>query len=439
MPVKFRALSAVRHRIGTFKTMGWPERRTYYAGRFRRLLTPVIRLPAQLLYFPAAILMNRLGWRIAVWDRADQSRIGHLSGYPHWYVSGQLLGVVPHRKNIILAQTNSLANRSLMDHWRQFFTIIHNPVLIAVLTPLSWIPTSRVLIALKDADVTWESGKRQRGTAAVEEVHERYADMNGSSSVMTIDTELVTGGLAILRALGVPEDAWFVTLHVRERGYLEDQRHDFRDCDVLDFLPAVARIYERGGWVVRIGDATMQPLPEQPGLIDYVYSEHRSDWMDMFLLSQCRFFLGSDSGPAWVPPLFGISAAIVGAVPMGHGSYFRDDIFLPKLYQDKHTSRILSFPEILASPLRDLHTTDQVAEAGIVTLDNSPEEIVELVDEVMDRCDGQVIYTDSDEEFQLIWRRLMANNATTFTNGTRGRVGNQFARRNGSLLVEHSS
>ena len=437
MPVKFRALLAVRSRIGTFKTMGWPERRTYYAGRFRRLLAPVIRLPAQLLYLPAALLMNRLGWRIAVWDHADQSRIGHLSGYPHWYVSGQLLGVVPHRKSIILAQRNGIANRSLLDHWRQFFTIIHNPVLIAMLTPLSWVPASRVLIALKDADVTWESGKRQRGTAAAEEVHERYADMNGSSSVMTIDTELMTAGLAILRALGVPEDAWFVTLHVRERGYLEDQRHDFRDCNVLDFLPATARIHEQGGWVVRIGDATMQPLPEQPGLIDYVHSEHRSDWMDMFLLSQCRFFLGSDSGPAWVPPLFGISAAIVGTVPMGHGSYFRDDIFLPKLYQDKHTSRILSFPEILASRLRDLHTTDQVAEAGIVTLDNSPEEIVELVDEVMDRYDEQDIYPVVDEERQLAWRQLLISNVTEYTNGTRGRIGQQFLKRHESLLTKN--
>jgi putative glycosyltransferase (TIGR04372 family) len=439
MAISLRTFFGLRSKLATFKSLTWRERRTYYPPRIRRGLGAYIRMPVQLLYLPAALIFNRSGRRIAVWTSFGPPRIGHLAGEPHWFIKAQLMGVVPRYKNIMLAPRATIANNSLLDHWRPYFIVVQNPALIALLTPLSWIRASRVMMTFKEASITWEDGRQQYGTAAMEEVHERYSDVHGSSLFMTLGPELEKQGRGVLEALGVPRDAWFVTLHVREHGYLRDSRHDHRDCDVMDFLQAAARIHERGGWVVRIGDRSMRPLPEQPGLVDYLFSDRRSDWMDIYLLARNRFFLGSDSGPAFVPPLFGIAAAIVGAVPMGHGSFWRDDIYLPKLHQDKNSGRILSFPEILASPLRDLHTTDQVAEAGIVTLDNSPEEIVELVDEMMDRCDSQIVYTDSDEEFQLIWWQLMATNATAHTNGTRGRVGNQFARRNRSLLMEQSS
>ena len=58
-----------------------------------------------------------------------------------------------------------------------------------------------------------------------------------------------------------------------------------------------------GGWVIRIGDSNLSPLPALANFFDYCRSEMRADWMDIFLLANCRFMLGTNSGPCFVPAL----------------------------------------------------------------------------------------------------------------------------------------
>src|SRR5256885_8476241 len=60
--------------------------------------------------------------------------------------------------------------------------------------------------------------------------------------------------------------------------------------------PAVQEITRRGGWVVRLGDPTMEPFPPTPAVIDYAHSRLKSPATDVFLCGACRFFIGVASG-----------------------------------------------------------------------------------------------------------------------------------------------
>src|SRR5262249_733686 len=98
-------------------------------------------------------------------------------------------------------------------------------------------------------------------------------------------------GRHCLRTLGVPEDAWFVSLDVGEAGFHTFDFNDaFRNADIGSYLPALRSIAARGGWVIRLGNPGMEPLPALPNAIDYAHSKERSDWMDVFLCARCRFF-----------------------------------------------------------------------------------------------------------------------------------------------------
>ena len=88
--------------------------------------------------------------------------------------------------------------------------------------------------------------------------------------------------------------AWFVPLHVREGTY-DGRRaglHGIHNAEMATYLPAIAEITRRGGWVIRMGDPGMSRMPPLPNVIDYCHSDLRADWMDIFIATQGRFMLG---------------------------------------------------------------------------------------------------------------------------------------------------
>lgn len=103
--------------------------------------------------------------------------------------------------------------------------------------------------------------------------------------------------------LGLPRDAWFVCLHVREGGFHRDNMVE-RNADILNYVEAIKEVTGRGGWVVRMGDPTMTRLPAMDRVIDYPFSIARSPLMDIYLIRECRAYIGMPSGILEVATLF---------------------------------------------------------------------------------------------------------------------------------------
>ena len=47
-------------------------------------------------------------------------------------------------------------------------------------------------------------------------------------------------------------------------------------------MKLINEVISRGGAVFRVGDKSMTPLPKTKGLIDYPFSNFKSDFMDIF-------------------------------------------------------------------------------------------------------------------------------------------------------------
>ena len=112
---------------------------------------------------------------------------------------------------------------------------------------------------------------------------------------LSLPRNIVTGCEVERERLGLPLDAWFVCLHVREGGYKEDWEN-FRNSDIRNFLGSIKEITKRGGWVVRMGDPTMTKLPALERVVDYAHSHQRCPIMDVYLLKECSFCLSASSG-----------------------------------------------------------------------------------------------------------------------------------------------
>jgi putative glycosyltransferase (TIGR04372 family) len=225
-------------------------------------------------------------------------------------------------------------------------------------------------------------------TLAAETYRRWHAE--GRKPLLQLSEEVNSRGWNELRRHGINDDAWFVALHVREANSKSRQRALMAalNANVLDFLPAIAEITRRGGWVIRMGDPNMAPLPPLPNVFDYCRSDARSDWMDIFIASQCRFFLGTSSGPAYVPPVYGVSCVLTNWWPPAHRPWHAGDIFIPKLCRHAGGRR-LTLNEMLQAPVGWSFSSGYLAaKHHVVVEDSTPDDIRTAVVEMLDRLDG---------------------------------------------------
>ncbi len=410
------------------------EERRFFSWRWQAAKLRELGLPrwlwkalVQSLYLPVGLVLRWAGVRLVV--VSPFNRIGHLSLDVDCYLKEGLLGLRPAQRAIVTSDPREdAANAAMVGYWsRHLPVLVSRPLrrLIFPLTRFRWL-THDVLSYQALSDVTAKAATIQR----------QWGSRPPLLSLTEADR--VRGRDALLR-LGLPPDAWFVCVHAREGGYSQHDEpiHSYRNCDIHKYLLAAQEIVARGGWCVRMGDATMQRLPPLPGVVDYAHSPLKSDWLDVFLCASARFFIGSTSGLHFVSGAFGVPAAeanltpISAALPLLPGS-----IGIPKLVRSLREGRLLAFREVLDSPAAAFRRTEEYARAGLILEENSPEDIRDLALELLDRIEGRAQYDSEDERRQALFQGILRPGHYSY--GAASRVGRDFLRKHAPLLNSSS-
>lgn len=200
--------------------------------------------------------------------------------------------------------------------------------------------------------------------------------------------------------MGLPLTDWFVCLHIRESGYRGDygSHSTHRNSTLENYIKSVKAITDEGGWVVRIGDSSMTPFPQIERVIDYPHTRFKSELMDIYLISQCRFFLGTNSGPDGVATLFGKPMIIVNATEWTTGFPLKKgDLFITKHLFSRSANRFLSIMEILEEPFI-WQAFGPTLDSNYVMVENTSEEIWEVVKEFLAQP-ANLKYSEQQETF----------------------------------------
>ncbi|MDF1792815.1 MAG: TIGR04372 family glycosyltransferase [Thalassobaculaceae bacterium] len=112
---------------------------------------------------------------------------------------------------------------------------------------------------------------------------------------------------------GIAPASRVVTLHMRGGGYRDlrgagyrpGRGNDLRNAPIASVVPALKMLVRQGYRVVRLGDASMEPLPPVDGVFDYAVSDLKTPELDVLLPGAAAFHIGSSSGLSLVPLLFG--------------------------------------------------------------------------------------------------------------------------------------
>lgn len=357
-------------------------------------------------------------------------RIGHIA-FLDSYFKMVCLGWYARARTVLLAPPDKVANHHYLSYWRPYFTeVISQPADIQALESLVRIPEDIYFAPYisPSGEATWWIKKARSA--------QQQWDQEGRPPLIRLLDEVVENGRQRLRQMGIPKDAWFVCLHTRDPAFHSskpDPSQTWRDSDIDNYTLAIQAIADRGGWVVRMGDEQLKKAPMHDHLVDYANSRFKSDWMDVFLCAQCRFFIATNSGLGVVPSTFGVPAIAVDYIPLGNELYIKDGCFIPKLLWSEAEARYLTFHEAMTPPLGFTHSGDTFR--GLQVRDNTPEEIGELVEEMLDRLDGRLEYSVVDEELQRRFNDLRKRHGIVSS----APIGRDFLRAFAALLDEPSS
>jgi putative glycosyltransferase (TIGR04372 family) len=195
-------------------------------------------------------------------------------------------------------------------------------------------------------------------------------------------------GKKYLHRLGFPENSWYVCFHMREPGYRDggSKAENFRNVDPSTYYDAMQEVVRRGGYVFRMGDPSMTPLPKMEGVIDYAHSEDKSDLLDVFLCASCDFIVATSSGVANIPRCFGVPALTTNiANYCGLYSLPIDSIYLPRLMKQKNTGKYLDFEVMLGLEINIMPSSFIYESKGFTIIDNTAEEILMGVRDMFDK------------------------------------------------------
>ncbi len=405
-------------RLGIF--IEGARQRGLFTTVMRRLVAAGAAFFLWLLLLPVTLILHGLGYRRVT---VITGRIGHLAAEVDSFLKAQALGELPQRRWFLLAPPKQVANAHLMKYWQACVPVVTNPVACLLLGAMSrWLllryDVSHYVLQL----------------AATQDIYRLNAQWGGRKPQLALTAQDQAWSKTVLRDLGIPGDAWFVCIHVREPGFspADEAAHAHRNGDPRALLPAVAEIVKRGGWCVRMGDPSMSRLSGIPWLIDYAHHPLRSPRLDVILCAQTKFFLGNSSGLALVSSVFGVPSVLANMIPMSALAVLPVDLSIQKLLRVGHEQRFLRFDEILDSPAGDFRYAKLYADAGLTPVENDAEDILAVVLEMLDRVDGCFKETPEDQDLQ---RRFMALlRPGHYAYGTAARVGAAFLRRHAHLL-----
>tara|TARA_B100001250_G_scaffold404390_1_gene420308 strand:+ start:1258 stop:2541 length:1284 start_codon:yes stop_codon:yes gene_type:complete len=219
----------------------------------------------------------------------------------------------------------------------------------------------------------------------------------------------IAKGEKVLKEMGIPKNSWFACFFIRDNSYYgqkvkEGDEKVIRNSSLENYYMAMEQVVKRGGYVVRLGNNKMKKMKKMKNVIDYPFTQFKSDLMDVYLVSKCKFFLGG-SGIWDVGHLFQKPLLMPNCVPIIYVTAPRkNDIMLYKHIKKINENHYLT----LNYRVQNTHPNKSAIFDEYEYIENSADEIESLV----------VDYFDNIENYnspkQIAWKKTIQDTGLNF-------------------------
>ena len=264
---------------------------------------------------------------------------------------------------------------------------------------------------------------------------------------MRFSQEEAEVGRKAMKALGIEKK--YICIFARDSSYYGETiegANCVRNTDINALKETAAYFIEQCDiQSVRMGAKVNREVFGK-GIVDYA-SLGRTEFLDVFLFSQCEFFVGTSSGIDCILRLFSkpsVAFDFPCVLPIDEPTMPFHLLIYMKWY-DVKKQRYLTLRELVRLQVElkmqapSEHGMDAFFEYTVRNLKvvhNTPQEILDVAEEMYSILHGTIHYTAHDEAIQRKYRDIIHEGTKKFKNitGNFGRVGTKWLRENAWFL-----
>lgn len=206
-----------------------------------------------------------------------------------------------------------------------------------------------------------------------------------------------------------------VCIHNRDNSLVKTQNldinyHNFRNSDPDKYQQLIQNFINKGYFVIRMGrDSDKKIILKDKNFIDYTSSKYNCEFNDILLLSNCKYYIGSDSGISIIPRIFGKKSYFCNyPINQTHQlTFFHEGFFLPKSILSINDNKPLSLNNLFKEGLYKFYKNEEFNKLNFKLIENTEEELLNFSNEILSLEDiKNYKETKEQKEFNLILKSL---------------------------------
>ena len=360
------------------------------------------------------------------------SRIGAISQYQQYLIMKK----EDQKKKIFTFDFLSLSRKSCNKHLKKIFRrnqFFYSPII------------SRYIIDY----LSFFFGKKNKFIIPLKDIELPYLESNGEQLFKFTFTKKEI--YYCLSTLGITSGTKWICIHNRDSAYLNYyygnklpigmenfSYHNYRDFDVNTMFRTSEYFAKNNFHVFRIGQHSNQKLiTNNSHIVDLVNDKRKSDILDLFLLANCSFFVGCDSGPWVVPFINNKPQLITNYTTIGLLEKLKhlNIIYIFKRFRFKHNKKYLSIKDIYLIQAENICLNENYLKLGIELVPNDSETILQTARELYDRTNNNYIEDNQSLSRQeRVWELINFYSKDKSILKRRAIIGDFFLQNNLDLL-----
>ncbi len=235
-------------------------------------------------------------------------------------------------------------------------------------------------------------------------INEKFASIEGKRAEKSIEK---------LKEWGLEKDN-YVCFGARTNQYLvqtdgSDGSFEFRNFPFCSYKLALEYLEKHNIKTVKVGRGE-KPDNSLNSCVDYA-GLYADDYMDLIVFSNCKFGVVTTSGIWHLFSIFGKPTLIVNASSFTNSAggvpYTDYDLFIPKKYKNTLTNKYLSLREVIEIEEKCKNDGSSLMKYNVVLENNTHEEILAAVKEMLMRLEGRWEDNWQDEENYRIYENMI--------------------------------
>ncbi len=193
----------------------------------------------------------------------------------------------------------------------------------------------------------------------------------------------------ICRKLGINPNK-YICIYSRDNAYLKNKYkdinwdyHEYRNSNIDNFRKLSEYVVTKYGWsVVRIGSNPEKKISWEsrvnPNIIDYSFTDYRTDKNDIDLIAGCSLYFSNGGGPESVAIAARRNIIKINQIPIGDEHLNNFGMWIPKIHKSKETNQYLSLIDICRRNLHKSYFGNEFNNKEIILYENEPEDILRI-------------------------------------------------------------